>query len=105
MAKFRCLTCVHEWEDKPGPHVKCPKCGAAYVKWLDYDSKARLVDILTRAKTWLTTAALIQRSGMGAKHVPVKLHELASDGVVEHRAAPENLRQNEWRVREGLTGG
>jgi len=34
-AEFQCLSCKHQWEDKPGP-IECPKCNHIYVKWLNY---------------------------------------------------------------------
>ena len=37
LAKNLCLKCKYEWEDRPGPHTKCPVCGHLYVKWLNYE--------------------------------------------------------------------
>lgn len=36
-ARYRCLSCGHEWAEKPGP-TQCPKCGHLWVKWLNYET-------------------------------------------------------------------
>lgn len=36
IAKYKCLKCNHEFNDKPGL-VECPKCGYLYIKWLNYE--------------------------------------------------------------------
>ena len=41
-AKFRCLMCGYEWEDRSGS-TSCKMCGYLYVRWLNYDEMERLI--------------------------------------------------------------
>ena len=36
LAKYKCLKCFYEYEDKAGP-TKCPRCEHLYVEWLNYE--------------------------------------------------------------------
>lgn len=36
LAHYKCLNCGCEWESRTGP-TQCPKCGFAYMKWLNYE--------------------------------------------------------------------
>jgi len=36
LAKFKCLGCGYEYEDKPGP-TTCPQCKHFWIKWLNYE--------------------------------------------------------------------
>ena len=36
IAEYICLSCKHEWSEPAGP-TQCPKCGALYVSWKNYE--------------------------------------------------------------------
>ena len=42
LAKFKCLGCGYEYEDKPGP-TTCPQCKHIWIKWLNYEEMERLI--------------------------------------------------------------
>jgi len=58
----------------------------------------RIRELLQRAGTWLSTRAIIERTGINEDHVSDTLQGLKSAGVVLRRDDPENKRRAEWRV-------
>ncbi len=42
LAKFKCTSCGHHYEEKPGGTI-CPKCGHKYVTWVNADEFVKVV--------------------------------------------------------------
>lgn len=42
LAVFMCLTCARVWTSAPG-YTSCPHCGAAYVKWVSFRDKVKVI--------------------------------------------------------------
>lgn len=103
MAKFKCLnpTCEATWEAAPGPQT-CAKCGGIIIKWVDYEAKDAIVELLTRTKLWLTTEAVQARTGYkNLDNLRTILRRLAAAGTVERRESPEGEQRAEWRAAGG----
>jgi Zn finger protein HypA/HybF involved in hydrogenase expression len=45
-ARFRCWDCKHEWTQRPGMTVRCPRCGYNYCTWLNHPN------VLKNPKDW-----------------------------------------------------
>jgi len=63
LAKYMCLKCGHEWEQKPKA-VTCQKCEHLYVKWLNYDemtAKSNPSDVLTAIHGAVQIGKLVRR--------------------------------------------
>jgi DNA-binding MarR family transcriptional regulator len=58
----------------------------------------RIRELLRRVGTWLSTTAIVERTGVTRAHVARNLEAMQADGTVLRRDDPENNRRAEWRA-------
>ena len=59
----------------------------------------RILDVMGRAGTWLSTTAIAHRVGVTHRCVQENLADLLKEEAVDRRDDPENNRVAQWRTK------